>query len=242
MYAEVKEVFPDDFVHVGGDEVPKDCWQSNPGIQKYMQRHNMTSFADLETLFEQRLLDALKKQGSSYIVWQEIFDNGAKIAKDTVIDVWKGGGWQKEMARVAAAGFKSVLSAPFYLNVISYGEDWPKYYSVNPANFTGGADADKKGLIGGLEACMWSEFVDAANFIPRFWPRAAAVAERAWSTADTTDVNEARYRLHEFRCKLIARGINAEPISNGGSDEIGRQNYCNEEWIPKYERPWMGNR
>ena len=40
------------------------------------------------------------------------------------------------MAKVAKAGFHSVLSAPFYLNYISYGEDWPKYYAVEPSNFS----------------------------------------------------------------------------------------------------------
>ena len=75
------------------------------------------------------------------------------------------------------------------------------------SNFTGGEAADKNGLIGGLEVCMWSEYVDATNFISRIWPRAAAVAERAWSAKDVTDVNDARERLHEFRCKLLQRGI-----------------------------------
>jgi len=65
----------------------------------------------------------LSKNDISYIIWQEIFDNGAHIAKDTVIDVWKGGNWQDEMAAVTNNGFHSVLSAPFYLNYISYGED-----------------------------------------------------------------------------------------------------------------------
>ena len=77
-----------------------------------------------------------------------------------------------------------------YLNYISYGEDWPKYYQVEPSNFTGGEDADAKGLVGGIEVCMWSEFVDASNFIPREWPRTAAVAERAWSSKEVRDVDE----------------------------------------------------
>ena len=134
LYDELQTIFPDKFVHVGGDEVPSACWASNPGVQHYMkvcffflnkwfgiiifyfffffennhllysefaspslnprtpppslQANNLTSFADLETLFEQRLLDMLKKKGISYIVWQEIFDNGATIAADTVIDVY----------------------------------------------------------------------------------------------------------------------------------------------------------
>ena len=180
-----------------------------------------------------------------------------------MIDVWKGGNWQDEMASVAAAGFHSVLSAPFYLNYISYGEDWPKYYQTEPSNFTGGAKADSDGLISGLEGelghllfhnflcwisptlalsfsvCMWSEFVDAANFAPREWPRAAAVGERAWSPKSVTDVSDARHRLHEFRCKLLSRGIPAEPITNGGNaEELENHNYCPLEWKPHYQRPW----
>ena len=241
LYKELSTIFPDKFVHVGGDEVNPACWNSNPDVQKYMKAHNLTSFADLETLFEQRLLDLLKKQGTSTIVWQEIFDNGAKIAPDTVIDVWKGGNWQDEMTAVTKAGFHSVLSAPFYLNYISYGEDWPKYYQVEPSNFTGGEAADAAGLVGGVEVCMWSEFVDAANFIPREWPRAASVGERGWSAKEVRDVDDARFRLHELRCKMIARGINAEPITNGGSPaELNNHNFCPQEYVPNYVRPWDG--
>jgi len=241
FYKEIQGVFPDKFVHVGGDEVPSACWASNKQIQTYMKDNKLKSFADLETLYEQRLLDMLKAQGTSYIVWQEIFDNGAKIAPDTVIDVWKGGNWQEDMANVAKAGFHSVLSAPFYLNYISYGEDWPKYYSVEPSNFTGGEAADKKGLVGGVEVCMWSEFVDSTNFISREWARAASVGERGWSAKTVRDVDDARFRLHEFRCKLIARGIDAEPIANGGSNvELNNHNFCEKEWVPNYKRPWDG--
>eukprot|EP00036_Acanthoecidae_sp_10tr_P009106 CAMPEP_0182916754 /NCGR_PEP_ID=MMETSP0105_2-20130417/1129_1 /TAXON_ID=81532 ORGANISM="Acanthoeca-like sp., Strain 10tr" /NCGR_SAMPLE_ID=MMETSP0105_2 /ASSEMBLY_ACC=CAM_ASM_000205 /LENGTH=532 /DNA_ID=CAMNT_0025053719 /DNA_START=29 /DNA_END=1627 /DNA_ORIENTATION=+ len=241
FYAEVKSVFPDKFVHVGGDEVPSDCWASNPAIQKYMADHNLKSFADLETLYEQQLLNILKDQGTSYIVWQEIYDNGAKILPDTVIDVWKGGNWQEEIANVTRDGFHAVLSAPFYLNYISYGEDWPKYYTVEPSNFTGGEAADAKGLVGGVEVCMWSEFVDAANFIPREWARSAAVSERGWSAKEVRDVDEARFRLHEFRCKLLERGIPAEPITNGGNEqELNLHNFCPREWVPHYVRPWTG--
>eukprot|EP00591_Stephanopyxis_turris_P002865 CAMPEP_0195523298 /NCGR_PEP_ID=MMETSP0794_2-20130614/22304_1 /TAXON_ID=515487 /ORGANISM="Stephanopyxis turris, Strain CCMP 815" /LENGTH=543 /DNA_ID=CAMNT_0040653265 /DNA_START=50 /DNA_END=1681 /DNA_ORIENTATION=- len=240
FYQEVKDLFPDQFVHVGGDEVSFDCWQSNPGIEKFMKDHpEIKDYSGLEQYYELNLLEILKAQNTSYICWQEIFDNGIDILPDTVVDVWKGGTWQDEMAAVAKAGYHSVLSAPFYLNYISYGEDWPNYYSVEPSNFTGGAEADAKGLIGGLEVCMWSEFVDATNFISRIWPRAAAVAERAWSAKDVTDVDDARERLHEFRCKLLNRGIGAEPITSGGSPtQLNGHNFCAQEWNPRYSPPW----
>ena len=171
-------LFPDKFVHVGGDEVDPGCWASNPQVQAYMKAHSLSTFADLETLYEQRLLDLLKAQGTSYIVWQEIFDNGAQIAKDTVIDVWKGGNWQEEMANVAKAGFHSVLSAPFYLNYISYGEDWPTYYAIEPSNFTEAPPPPTRRASSEVEVCMWSEFVDASNFISRIWR-----ARRRWASA-----------------------------------------------------------
>lgn len=240
FYAEIKDVFPDKFVHVGGDEVSFDCWQSNPGITAWLKLHpEIKSYDELESYYEVQLLKILKKQNTSYIVWQEIFDNGVQILPDTVVDVWKGGDWQDEMGKVTSAGFHSVLSAPFYLNYISYGLDWVNYYKIEPTNFTCGNDgqACDKSLVGGIEQCMWAEFVDGTNFLSRVWPRTSAVAERAWSTEDTTDVNDAQIRLQEFRCKLLRRGIPAEPISNGGAPPPNGA-FCDEEWMFEYEPPF----
>jgi len=250
LYAEILEVFaPEKFVHVGGDEVPSDCWASNPQIKAYMQEHpEIDGFAGLETLYEQKLLSMLKEHDASYIVWQEIFDNGAKILPDSIIEVWKGGNWQAEMSNVTGAGFHTVLSAPFYLNYISYGMDWPKYYNVEPSNFTGGEKAEKDGLVGGIEACFWSEYIDSSNFMPRAWPRVTAVAERAWSTKETRDLVDAQARIHEFRCKAIDRGIPAEPIGICGNEGCtsplspvrvpGYAGFCPTEWVPSYNPPF----
>ena len=248
LYLELSTLFTDKFVHVGGDEVSFDCWATNPDIKKYMQLNNLSNFVELETIFEQKLLNILDSQNKSYIVWQDIFDQGAKLAADTVIAVWKSEtnsnpklkkSWQGEMTNVTKAGFQAVLSAPFYMNYISYGEDWTKYYQIEPSNFTGGDVAEAAGLVGGVEVCMWSEYVDAANFISRVWPRASTVGERGWSSKDTRNIDDARTRLHEFRCKLLARGINAEPITNGGDrDELNNHNFCPQEWVPTYNRPW----
>jgi len=145
------------------------------------------------------------------------------------------------MAAVTKAGFHSVLSAPFYLNYISYGLDWVKYYKTEPSDFEGGAEAEKSGLLSGLEVCMWSEFVDATNFIPRSWPRTAAVAERAWSDKSVTDVDSAQARIQEFRCKLLERGINAEPIADGWEmgPPLNGYTYCENEWNPRYSPGWF---
>lgn len=117
------------------------------------------------------------------------------------------------MEKSTRDGYKTLLSSPWYLNVIKYGSDWYDYYAVEPLNFTG-TEQQKKLIIGG-EACMWSEFVDGTNSIARFWPRASAVGERLWSKSDVNDREEAKYRLDDHRCRMLRRGIEAQPVFNG---------------------------
>lgn len=257
LWADVFAAFaPEKVVHIGGDEVwhtpTHSCWQSNSQVQAWLKAHpEVPGFTGLEVLFERKLLAILHSAGASVIIWQEIFDNGAKPAPDTVINVWKsaanhnpGTTYQAEMAAVTKAGYHAVLSAPYYLNFITYGMDWWAYYQIDPANFTGGDAAEASKLIAGIEACYWSEYIDATNLIARAWPRTAAIAERAWSAKHVRDGIDAQARLHELRCKLLVRGIDAEPIgicSNPGctaNSSInhfpGAAGYCPHEWVPAY--------
>jgi len=127
--------------------------------------------------------------------------------------------------------------------------DWVNYYQTEPANFTGGPLAESSGLLGGIEACFWSEFIDSTNLASRAWPRAVAVAERAWSAADVTDLVDAQDRINEFRCKLIDRGIPAEPIGICGNEGCnsdkspvntpGYGGFCPREYDINYAKPQM---
>ncbi|XP_056602810.1 beta-hexosaminidase subunit beta isoform X1 [Triplophysa dalaica] len=215
FFKEISTVFPDAYVHLGGDEVDFSCWKSNPDIQRFMEQHSFgTDYRKLESFYIQRLLDIVTTTKKGYMVWQEVFDNGVKLEADTQIHVWKERPqYQDEMARVTAAGFNALLSAPWYLNRISYGQDWMNIYKADPQNFTG-TDEQKKLVIGG-EACLWGEYVDATNLTPRLWPRASAVAERLWSDEKVTDLNNAYERLAQHRCRMVKRGIPAEPLFVG---------------------------
>uniref|UniRef100_A0A8D3CCS9 Beta-hexosaminidase n=1 Tax=Scophthalmus maximus TaxID=52904 RepID=A0A8D3CCS9_SCOMX len=205
FFKEISTVFPDAYVHLGGDEVD---FTFQPGHYKVHVRFSfdlVVSLYLIPFIYIHFLIFSL-----GYMIWQEVFDNGVKLKPDTVVHVWIGGGSSEEMSKVTAAGYQTILSAPWYLDYISYAQDWQKYYKAEPHNFNG-TDAQKKLVIGG-EACLWGEYVDATNLTPRLWPRASAVAERLWSAKDVTDINDAYYRLSMHRCRMVERGIPAEPL------------------------------
>jgi len=222
FFEEIVSVFPDKYLHLGGDEVSFDCWKSSPVIKDFMEARNWSDYAQVEEYYMQRLVDIVRTypKNVSYIVWQEVVDNGVDVNKDTIVNVWKLEGNEEEMSKVTGMGYRALTSACWYLNKISYGIDWPKYYDCDPHNFNG-TDAQKRLVLGGGPT-MWTEFVDSTNLISRLWPRAAVPGERLWSNADVRDKSDAARRLEEHRCRLIKRGFQVGP-ANGPS-------YCNVEY------------
>ena len=116
LFTEVAGVFPEKYIHLGGDEVSFTCWLENKEVRQFMAKHGWSG-ADLENYYEGRLLDIVggPQVKKSYMVWQEIFNNGVKVKKDTVIDVWKGFD-KTTMAEATKAGYKVCLSGGWYLD------------------------------------------------------------------------------------------------------------------------------
>ncbi|XP_033940764.2 beta-hexosaminidase subunit alpha isoform X1 [Pseudochaenichthys georgianus] len=215
LFKEVSSVFPDSYIHLGGDEVDFGCWKSNPDVRAFMQKMGFGgNFLKLEAFYMESIVNITSALNKTSIVWQDVFDYHEKIPKDTVLHIWKGTGYKEELSRITKAGMRVVLAAPWYINHIAYGQDWRKSYTVQPLNFSG-TDEQKKLVIGG-EVAMWGEYVDATNLHPRLWPRASAGAERLWSDEQqTSSVDKAFPRLQDFRCLLVRRGIRAEPLFVG---------------------------
>ncbi|XP_044302386.1 beta-hexosaminidase subunit beta isoform X2 [Varanus komodoensis] len=219
LFKEIGTVFPDDYIHLGGDEVDFTCWKSNPNVSEFVKKQGIWySYAKLESYYIEKILDTVSSLNKKSIVWQEVFDNAVKLQPDTIVEVWMGFMYQEELRKVTKEGHQAILAAPWYLDLISYGQDWKKYYSVEPLDFPG-CKSQKELVLGG-EACLWGEYVDATNLTPRLWPRASAVGERLWSSKNVTDIADAYKRLNEHRCRMLRRGIAAQPLFVG---------YCRSE-------------
>nr|XP_060617653.1 beta-hexosaminidase subunit beta isoform X1 [Anolis sagrei ordinatus] len=221
FFKEVATVFPDEYIHLGGDEVDFSCWKSNPDVTEFMKKHGFWfSYSKLESYYIEKILDMMSSVNKKSIVWQEVFDNGVQLQPDTIVEVWMSRNFQEELRKVTKEGHPAILAAPWYLDIISYGQDWKKYYNVEPLNFLG--CKSQKDLVIGGEACLWGEYVDATNFMSRLWPRASAIGERLWSSKNVTDTEDAYSRLNEHRCRMLRRGIAAQPLFVGYCSHEGR--------------------
>jgi len=131
--------------------------------------------------------------------------------------------WEEYLFNITRDGYKAILSSPWYINFIKYGyREWYDFYLVDPLKDFQGTPEQAALIIGG-EACLWSEYVDGTNVEARIWPRASTIAERLWSPGSVNNPDDAMFRLDEHRCRLLRRGIQAQPVLNGycGGYEYG---------------------
>lgn len=192
---EMAKLFPDQFFHIGGDEVNGKQWDGNPKIQKFMHSQDIKDNAGLQAYFTARVQKIVSKHGKTMLGWDEILQPG--FPKSVVIQSWRG---QESLAQAATLGYRGLLSSGYYIDLI---QSAAQHYTVDP--MSGGAanlSAEESARILGGEGTMWSEYVSPENIDSRIWPRTAAIAERLWSPQNVTDVNSMYQRLDE-----VSRGL-----------------------------------
>ena len=202
LFGELAQVFPDSHAHFGGDEV------TLPGGQ---------DASAAQAAFNARMAKTLDGLGKSPMAWDEVI--GPDLPRNVVIQSWRGAGAR---ARALRAGFDTVYSAPYYLDLF-YPADL--HYAFDPETDAGpelAADprlahvrdgllalsrrwdaqareepvqAPTAGRVLGGEACLWTELVTDELFDTRLWSRMPAIAERFWSAADVRDADDMYRRL-----------------------------------------------
>jgi hexosaminidase len=225
MYAFMREFFTEvvqnvtnnKLLHIGMDEVYGECWESSPKIQEFMRQNNYTDWRQVQGHYTKKHVEMIKSLGVTPVAWQDPMDDGVELDKDVIIHIWKFYEWlpwPETLSKALKLGHKVIFSACWYINLIDYGQSWREYYECDPVE---GADTEgyEDQILGG-EAAIWGEFVDQTNIEARLFPYASAVAGVLWTDRDgLPDTDNAMWALHDFGCKLLRRGIRAQPLLNG---------------------------
>jgi hexosaminidase len=227
---EMAGLFPDPWMHIGGDENSGRHWSVNPAIQAFMKQHRLEDAHALQAHFNERLAKILQKHGKRMMGWDEILH--PSLPRDAVVQTWRG---PKALAQSARQQYRGVLSWGYYLDHmfpagLHYTVDplpadgkrmaeeanrwvplsmrhWFKFSPPAPEAVIRAKDAAH--VLGG-EACMWTEFVDTETIDSRIWPRLAAVAERLWSPQEVTDVADMYRRMAGLSVQLEEHGLTHE--------------------------------
>jgi len=219
VLAEVVELFPGTYIHVGGDECPKDRWKTCPKCQARIRAEGLADEHELQSYFIRRMEKFLAARGKRLIGWDEILEGG--LPPDATVMSWRG-----TVGGIAAAkAGHDVVMTPHYEVYFDYrqadeGEppairsDKPVtvqsvyHYEPVPAELS----AEQRRHIIGVQANLWTEYVFDFDHVQYMtWPRAAALAEIAWSPAER-DWPDFRRRLAAHVKRLAAAGVRCRPL------------------------------
>jgi hexosaminidase len=199
---EMAALFPDAYMHIGGDENEGKQWDRNPQIQAFMKEKGIKDNHALQAYFNQRVLKILQKHGKKMIGWEEILH--PDLPKDAVIHSWRG---PASLADAAKRGYNGILSAGFYIDLIFPA--W-QHYGADPLPADSPLSPEEAKRVLGGEATMWGEWVSPETIDSRIWPRTAAIAERLWSPRNVTNIDDMYRRLAVISRQLEELGLTHE--------------------------------
>ena len=199
FFTEVAQLFPDEYIHIGGDENEGHQWNNNTQIQAFMKAKGIKDNHALQAYFNQRVSKILRKLGKKMIGWDEILH--PDLPKDTVIHSWRG---PASLAEAARKGYDGILSSGYYIDLMYPA--W-QHYKVDPVGSDGTLSENELAHILGGEATMWGEWVSPETIDSRIWPRTAAIAEQLWSPRNVTDVDDMYRRLEAVSLQLEELGL-----------------------------------
>ena len=219
LFEEIAHTFPDEYIHVGGDEVDPSSWEQSDRVQTWAAAHRLKSIADIHAHFTLQICQHLSELNKKTIVWDEALHEA--IPTSVTVQAWRG---LRARDVSLASGYPTIVSAPYYLDLhypaaLHYtywpemsSEDWRDTDAKVQQEFLLAHVADgvrwhqdfgefpplperESGAILGGEACMWSELVTDELLLTRVWTRAPAIAERLWSEPNGEDIDGMYDRL-----------------------------------------------
>lgn len=220
VLTEVMELFPSEYIHIGGDEAGKASWPTCPLCQKRMKEENLKDVNELQSYLIHRIEKFVNGKGRQIIGWDEILDGG--LAPNATVMSWRG--TEGGLAAVNS-GHKAIMTPGSYCYLDSY-QDAPhtqpmafgpympleKVYSYNP---TEGLDEEQAKLIYGVQGNLWVEYIPTEELVEyMIYPRILALAEIGWSNPAVRDYSEFRQRAIAAVKNLRNKGYNAFDLEN----------------------------
>ncbi|MBL1409239.1 beta-N-acetylhexosaminidase [Sphingobacterium faecale] len=214
---EVAELFPSNFIHIGGDEVKYDQWKASPAIQEYMKSNNIDTYYDLQVYFTNevsRFVDnSLHKRvigwneilGRNVHEWAQESNANTTLSKNAIIQFWKGNA--EDLLFGIDKGHEIINSDHryTYLDYTYKQIDLEKAYNFTPVP-SGINDEQKKQIIG-LGAQMWGEWTPTATEIEyQTYPRIAAYAETGWTSISHKNYERFRNNINNLTKYWISKG------------------------------------
>lgn len=219
---ELMALFPGRYIHVGGDEAPKDQWKADPRAQARIKALGLRDEDALQGWFTGRLGDYLEKHGRRLIGWDEILGGG--VPADATVMSWRG---MDGALKAAHLGHDTVLAPAPVLYLDNRQSDstdeppgrgeivsWQRLYGFDVAPPS--LSAEERRHILGLQVNLWTERVRTTDFADRMiWPRAAVLAELAWSPPATRDWGAFTRRLEPAlaRWQKLGWGYDLTPLN-----------------------------
>ena len=223
---EVMEIFPSEYIHVGGDEASKKSWETCPLCQARMKKEGMKEIDELQSYLIKRMEKFLNKHGRNLLGWDEILEGG--LAPNATVMSWRGveGG-----LKAIEGGHRAIMSPGGYCYFDSY-QDAPhtqpeaiggylplkKVYSYDPIPETFTPEQAK--LMYGVQANLWAEYIPTKEHMEyMIYPRILALAEVAWSAVANKNYEDFHGRALKAVEELRAKGYNPFDLKN----EVGNR-------------------
>ncbi len=213
VISDILEIFPSEYIHIGGDEAPKTRWKECPHCQKRMKDEGIKTEEELQGWFTNRIVDFLKSKGRKAIVWNESLRSGI-VDGSVTAQMWMDR--KKHSVKFANEGGRIINSDFFH-----YYCDYPysmtpliKTYNYNPVD----KKIRDKSRVAGVEAPIWTEYINNFDYLCyMFFPRVTAVAETGWTENKNKNAADFQRRFGAYE-KIL--------------DEIGIKSAPEEDWNP----------
>lgn len=232
VLAEVMEMFPSEYIHIGGDEASKQAWKTCSHCQQRMADEGLVDVDELQSYFIQRIERYLNSRGRKLLGWDEILDGG--LAPNATVMSWRGteGG-----IRAMQMGHRAIMTPGEYCYFDAY-QDAPhtqpeaiggylpleKVYAYEPLPDT--LDKEVAKMLYGVQANLFTEYVPTEEHLEyMLYPRMLALAEVAWSMPERKDFETFRQRALRAVEQLRRKGYNTFDLQH----EVGNR--------PGAERP-----